>query len=389
MNNYISKIDKELLTSVKSLGVSCCNCIVYTEDFLNFKNSILNKKLKTITEYYEFPFIKAFGLKLNDRQILSIAKYDNVRYISKQSTVFAQVNTSKKIMQMDEFYKRDITGKNCTIAIIDTGITPHVDFYVPNNRLIKFIDLIHNKKVPYDDNGHGTFVAGIACGNGVTSGGKFAGLAKGANLISIKALEGSGEAGAFKILEAMQWVYDNRRKYNIRVVCMSFGSNPIGSKDPLNVGAEVLWNAGIVVVAAAGNSGPAQSTIKSPGAASRIITVGGMDDKRSEDGSFAQNKFEVAEFSSRGPAGYYYKPDLIAPSCNIMGLSNAGGYVSLSGTSVATPMIAGIACLIIQKNPEITPDQVKLRIVKSCEQISGLKNDEGFGWFRAGKFFQV
>lgn len=237
------------------------------------------------------------------------------------------------------------------------------------------------EKKTYDDNGHGTFVAGAGSGNGLMSKGKYAGIAPNSKIISIKALNNLGEASAIKILEAMQWVHDNFQKYNIRVVCMSFGSEPLGINDPIMKGAEVLWNKGIIMVAAAGNSGPEFETIKSPGISPKIITVGGLNDNRTENGLFNPENFQVAEFSSRGPALRRYKPDLIAPAVNITSCSNLvkNPYTTLSGTSVATPMIAGICSLMVDKQPNITPDIIKRRLISTCSGITFNKNIEGAG----------
>ncbi len=387
MNNYFNKIDKSLLQAVNTQSIdSCHNCIVYTDDYYTLKNKLIPKLCNNI-QVYPYPFIGALGVRLTHNQILKLARVGIVSYISKQTQVFAQIDISKKILQVDNFYNNNIYGDSVTMAIIDTGVSPHIDLMIPKKRIIKFVDLINDRKTPYDDNGHGTFVTSIACGNGLVSCGKYSGIAPKCNIISIKALDSSGETGAFKILQAMQWVYDNRQKYNIRVVCMSFGSAPTEHNDPLMIGAESLWQAGIVVVAAAGNSGPKTHTIKSPGVSNRIITVGGLDDHR-ECEKYDYNKFCVAEFSSRGPAGCFYKPDLIAPAIDITGANVKGGYTKMSGTSVATPMVAGICSLIIDKYPHITPDQLKVRLVKNCKQIVFNQNAEGFGLVQLDGLFK-
>lgn len=376
MISYYNKICPELLSVV---GLKCkddsCNCIVFASNYLKLKKELEEKG----ENFFEYPFIKAFGIKLNTMQIVKLAKTNIVEYISKQTKVFTQIDISKKILKVDKFYSKKEYGQNATIAIIDTGINPHLDFVVPRNRIIKFVDLIGNKDIPYDDNGHGTFVASIACGSGFVSQKKFEGIAPKANIVSIKALGENGETGAYKILEAMQWIYDNHKKYNIKVVCMSFGSSPLDQNDPLVIGAESLWNVGIIVVAAAGNSGPQSSTIKSPGISRKIITVGGLDDKRHEDGTFSHKEFEVAKFSSRGPAVNYFKPDIVAPAVNITGAEFATFYTKMSGTSVATPMIAGICALIVSKYPMITPDQLKARLLRNCQKVCSDYNDDGFG----------
>ena len=219
----------------------------------------------------------------------------------------------------------------------------------------------------------------MCCGSGALSGGKFSGVAPQANIISLKALDKNGEASADKILNAMEWVYNNHKEYNIRVVCMSFGSEPLGFNDPIMKGAEALWREGVVVVAAAGNSGPEFQTIKSPGVSSQIITVGGFNDNRIED-EFDKNYFEIAKFSSRGPAFSRFKPDMVAPAVEINSCGIGNKYVKLSGTSVATPMIAGFCALILEAKPFYKPNEIKRILLSSCKPISYNRNLEGFGY---------
>ncbi len=161
---------------------------------------------------------------------------------------------------------------------------------------------------------------------------------------------------------------------------MSFGSNPLNNNDPLLKGAEKLWNSGIIVVAAAGNSGPNEETIKSPGISSRIITVGALNDKRDRDENFNPKFFEIAEFSSRGPAFNYYKPDCVASGVNIKGLKNDKQlFTQMSGTSVATPIVAGVCALLCEKYPKITPNQMKIMLLNNCKALTKNHNIEGYG----------
>lgn len=389
MSNYLNKICSELrnIVQVKS-GEIYSDCIVYAKNFKKLKSEAESQSL----EFFEYPFISAIGVNLSGRQIVEFAKTSIVGFITKQTRVSAQIDVAKKILGVERLVESGYSGENVAVAFIDTGINPHVDFCLPKFRIKKFVDLINSKKSPYDDNGHGTFITSIACGNGFASGEKFAGVSPKSDIIAIKALEENGETGAYKILEAMQWVSDNYKKYNIRVVCMSFGSNPVGKNDPLVMGAEALWNLGLVVVAAAGNSGPENHTIKSPGFSSKIITVGGFDDKRTEEGEYDWQNFEIAKFSSRGPAGMFFKPDLIAPAVNIKGASFSKDskefYAKMSGTSVATPMIAGICALILSKNSTLTPDRLKVKLVNNCYKLTKNRNEEGFGVPNLTGFFR-
>jgi len=310
----MNKIDSNLLKQVELLSNNAkqVECLLYSNNYFVTKRSLRE------CEYKEFPFIKAFGLKLKRDSIYNFANFSHVEYITTETKVSMQVNVAKKIIGVESLYKENIYGNNITVAVIDTGIYPHLDFLCPKNKIICFKDFVNNKNCFYDDNGHGTFVAGVIGGSGIVNK-KFKGVAPSCNLISLKALDENGETGAFTILEAMQWIYDHKDKYNIKVVCMSFGSNPLTSNDPLLKGAEKLWNSGITVVAAAGNSGPSEQTIKSPGISNKIITVGALNDNRDENDNYKKEDFEIAEFSSRGPAFNYFKPDCIASGVNIKG----------------------------------------------------------------------
>ena len=303
----INKIDPSLSNLISSLSVTnnLIDCIVYSNNYLTSK--FLLNKLSGLNKVYEFPFINAFAVKLNANQISSVANLNTVSYITASLKVQTEIAVSKNIIQLNS----NSAVNNFTTVVIDTGVSPILDLCVPKNRIIKFVDFVNDKNCCYDDNGHGTFVTSILSGGGTVSNGKYSGINKNANIISIKALDANGETGVINILKAMQWVIDNKRAYNIKVVCMSFGSMVLNNNDPLIMGAEVLWNNGITVVAAAGNSGPEIATIKSPGASSKIITVGAINDFREND-SFDFNKFEVAEFSSRGPILKNYKPDVVA-----------------------------------------------------------------------------
>ncbi|MBE7073909.1 MAG: peptidase S8 [Clostridiales bacterium] len=306
------KIDKLLFARVNMLsGKDECECIVYANDFERTKKILNKNKIKILNEYL---CIKAFRVKLNRGAILSLSMVSQIKFISAISKVQTLMHVAKDILGVKDSH---LTGEGQTIAFIDTGISSHLDFYLGQNRLIFFKDFVGEKSLCYDDNGHGTFVAGVASGNGALSCGKFCGVAPRSKIISLKALDRQGEASADKILNAMEWVYDNYKKHDIKVVCMSFGSEALGLNDPIMNGAESLWQEGVFVVSAAGNSGPEYQSIKSPGVSNKIVTVGGFDDNRMGD-VFDEKFFEIANFSSRGPAFKRFKPDLVAPAVDVI-----------------------------------------------------------------------
>lgn len=381
----INKIDPLLYEKISTqcLKDNPIDCIVYSNNYRQCKQYFDSQNCAI--EKTELPFIGAFGLKIKPSMIASIARFSHVSYVTSSLKVQTQIDISKKIIEI----KNDTNiYHDFTCAVIDTGISPTLDLCVPSNRIIKFVDFVNDKNSPYDDNGHGTYVASVLAGYGTVSNRKYAGVDNNCNIIGIKALDNNGETGVINILKAMQWVVDNKKKYNIKIVCMSFGSMVLTANDPLIAGAEVLWNNGITVVAAAGNSGPNSETIKSPGASSKIITVGAINDNR-KDGKFNINDFEIADFSSRGPILDNYKPDLVVPGVDIMGGCNyrkeKTHYKTMSGTSVATPIVAGVCCRLLSQNPRLKPNDIKHILLNNTIKIVNDRNAEGYGLLNCSK----
>ena len=381
----IKKIDKMLLSDVDVCDINAKKICIVKFRNLDAMNDYIKEENRVC---HVFSCIKSVVIELGVRDVYDVAKKDSVIYISSVPKVCAMVNVAKEIIGV----KNDIkNNSNFSVAIIDTGIYPHIDFLVSGrNRIVRFLDMVSSKNVIYDDNGHGTAIAGVLAGSGIVSDKKYAGVDNNTDIVVIKALDNNGETNALNILKSMQWVYDNAVEYNIRVVCMSFGSNPIDSNDPLIAGAEALWDKGIVVVTACGNSGPDFETIKSPSASPKVISVGAMDDNRIGD-EFNTDNFEVADFSSRGPALGNYKPDLVVSGVGVMTTSNYGlskkFYDRITGTSIATPIVAGVVCRLIRMYPKHTPDQIKNILINNCVHITGDRNIEGHGWLNLDKIF--
>jgi len=336
--------------------------IIYSNKTINeIKDCVVEKNGKI---KYELPFINAVAAEIPSDSVDPIALHNMIKFIDDDNKVFKTVDVASEFMGSRVVNDSGYTGKGIGIAIIDTGVAPHSDLVRPTNRIVAFKDFINHRETPYDDDGHGTHVAGIAAGNGYSKS-KYKGVAPEANIIGVKTLDETGSGSTSDILAGIQWVVDNKDKYNIKVLNLSLGTPADTSyrEDPLAKGASAASNYGICVVTAAGNSGPNRRTINSPGISPYVITVGSIDDNRTT----SYEDLFVAEFSSRGPTlSGEIKPDIMAPGVDIMSLSNKNlaGYTSHSGTSMSTPFISGAMALLYEKDGDIFPQQAK-KVLKS------------------------
>jgi len=303
-----------------------------------------------------------------------VEKFDN--------DVHAMMNVAGKTMNLDKVWDKGYKGKGVTIAIIDTGIAQHPDV---KDRIIGFKDFVNDKTEAYDDQGHGTHCAGIAAGDGSASEGKYSGAAPEANLVGVKVLNQYGSGSFSDVIAGIQWAVENKDKFNIDVISMSLGGYASQSykDDPVAQAVEAAVDKGIITCIAAGNSGPSEKTIGTPATAPHVITVGAMDDK----GTVEREDDTVAYFSSRGPTKVdgLPKPDILTPGVRITAPKNTGGYTTMSGTSMACPLAAGMAALIKNAVPTVTPGELKGAVMGTADhldKIEGLDhNTQGAGVF--------
>lgn len=301
------------------------------------------------------------------------------------------MNSVRDILGINNIHDRHIMGKDITFVVMDTGIYEHPDF---NGRIIKFVDFIKGKRRPYDDNGHGTHVAGILAGNGRMSHGQYRGMCPESKLIVLKVLDEKGKGKEENVIRACNWIVDNRIDYNINIVNISFGTLCKEEKcleTKMIKAVEKMWDNGLIIVAAAGNMGPEDETITSPGISKKIITVGAMDDKRTIelDGKI------VKDYSGRGNSREkQMKPDLIAPgtrviSCAVHSKKNKGFYRMKSGTSMAVPVVCGTIGLFMEQNKDISNNEIKKLLKISCSDRGMPMNRQGAGLINPEKFLKM
>lgn len=342
----------------------------------------------------ELTLINAFSASVNARSLESLARDKNVKRIWYDREIRAVLDTATKTTCSADLWTDEVTGRGVTVAVLDTGIYNHPDLA---GRIAAFKDLVGQKTKPYDDNGHGTHVAGDIASDGTQSGRRFKGPAPEAKLVGVKVLNKMGSGSLSTVIEGIEWCIDNKDIYGIRVLNLSLGSDATLSykNDPVCLAVEKAWKAGLVVCVAAGNSGPENGTINSPGIHPDVITVGALNDIDPEQpvGSI------VADFSSRGPTrDGLIKPDVLSPGVGIVSLRSPNSnldkqrkdtrteewYATLSGTSMATPICAGIVAQMLQADPSLTPGQVKERLMKTAKAYPGLDpNSQGAGLINA------
>ena len=262
------------------------------------------------------------------------------------------------------------TGEGVTMAIIDTGIDGNHtalddlddDNMTDDPKIVAFYDAINNpwetngtEIFPYDDNGHGTHCAGITAGTGAPNY-QHIGVAPRANLVGVKVLDGGGSGSFAAVMAGRQWTVDKRHEFNIRAASMSLGALTgaiewtSSEEETVNRMANEMMRAGVTLFIAAGNSG-GTATIGTPGSAEDVITVGSLDKDTS-----------IAIYSSQGPTEEgRVKPNIafVGSSVNAPDANTGDGYVALSGTSMATPGAAGVAVLMYQANPDLSPFDIR------------------------------
>ena len=269
-----------------------------------------------------------------------------------------------------------------TIAVVDSGVEKNRADFDNGARVIGeqvITQLVPNS--PGDGRGHGTFVAGIAAGSAPG----YAGAAPAANIVSLDVMDDQGMARTSDVIAAAQWIYNNKDAKNIRVANFSLHSTTPSNftKDPLDQAVEKLWFAGVTVVVAAGNYGNANGPSGvpfAPGNDPFVITVGAVD----LNGSVGIGNHDVPSWSAYGYThDGFKKPEIAAAGRFMVGpvSLNASlkldkpanvlspGYMRLSGTSFASPVVAGVAAQILARHPTFTPDQVKGALMQTARNI--------------------
>lgn len=334
--------------------------------------------------------LQGFSASMTKAAILALSKNPLVKQIELDVQVSAFLSTAKRDTGVNkartdfgvsggrDASETTYSKTDVVVAVLDTGIHGgHVD--LDGGKIIGWRDEINFRTTPYDDQGHGTHVASIVAGTGEGNS-AYGGVAPGVALVGIKVLDSQGNGTTTQIINGVNWMISNKATYGIRIGNMSLGAAGCSNgTDSISTAVNNAVDNGIIMVVAAGNEGPGSCTIGAPAAAAKAITVGAAYD-------IGELGWAIAEFSSRGPtADGRAKPDIVTPGRNITAAAHTSstGYVTQSGTSMATPFMAGVIALMLDANYALTDSGVKNIIYNSANYEdrgpAGKDNEFGFG----------
>ncbi len=330
---------------------------------------------RTVKEGLEARFVfkltPTVALAAPGREVMALTDMDEIEYIWLDEPVHTCLDRSVPAIGVPEVWAAGYRGMGIKVAIVDTGIDPdHPDFAGRIVAGASFVDGDYR-----DENGHGTHVAGIVAGSGAASGGRYRGVAPEASVYVARVLDRDGSGAMSGVMAGVEWAVDQ----GVQVINLSLGgAGSSDGQDALSLTCNAAVARGIVVCVAAGNAGPGSRTIGAPGAAADVITVGAVD-----------RQDQVARFSARGPtADGRPKPDICFPGVDIVSTRAAGlapgtpvddHYTTLSGTSMATPHASGVAALLLQAVPTITPAEVKKVLMETARDLGQDRNAQGAG----------
>jgi serine protease AprX len=358
--------------------------------------------------------INALVAKLPASQATQLANSPAVRWISLDGVVESAGRPPKDSDQVDlafesifletigatQLWDMGLDGSGITVAVVDSGITDWADIKTDgedgHDRILDWVQYSDSVAYHPDDYyGHGTHIAGTIGGDGYLSEGMYKGVAPGVNFVTVKVSDDYGMSYMSDVVAGLQWVLDHKDQYNIRIVNLALNSSEPESyhTSPLNAAVEILWFNGIVVVVSAGNNG-GDGVILPPANDPFVISVGASID----NGTAGTGDDSLAPYSAYGiTESGFTKPEIVAPGHDIVSLigkpdailmqehpdhfiddpQGTGMYFRMSGTSMASAVTTGAIALLLQAEPDLTPDQVKYRLIHTAS--TDLSITEGRG----------
>ena len=319
-----------------------------------------------------FKVLPGSAMTVSSDSLEEIARTDGVRgvYTDQKLTVLSSQENSSSSNPLpsiidDPRKNAGPVGKGVTVALIDTGADASHESL--SGKIVAFQDFVNDQKEAYDDNGHGTHCASLIAGE------PGMGVAPGAELVVIKVMDRDGACYLSDALKALDWCLENRDRYGIKIISFSVGGEgPSDGATLLDEACDRMVEEGLIMCVAAGNSGPAPSSIVMPGGAEKVITVGAID-----------SSGLIFDQSSRGPTPTgEIKPDLVTLGVDVTSaLAGSGnGQSSVSGTSMAVPQVSGASAVLLETDPDLKPADVKRLLLKSADELGPEGKDNLYGY---------
>jgi len=333
-------------------------------------------------------------LEVNGGQLDALSRDAEVDHLSGDVPVHRMAAETTAAIGADQVWRGVLSGSGkyngagIGIAVVDSGIAHAPSL---NGRVLASVDFTGTKPKRADEYGHGTAVAGIIASTSAS----YPGVAPGASLVNLRALGSDGSGATSDVIAAIDWAVEHRAQYNLRIINLSLG-HPVfepAVDDPLCQAVQRAVDAGVLVVAAAGNFGktadgrPIIGGVVSPGNAAAALTVGALNTR----GTVQRSDDKMATYSSRGPTMIdgVLKPELVAPGNRIISTSSnrsyfeaeyperliegagGNGFIEMSGTSMSAAVVSGAAALLLEAGPGLTPREVKLLLQVTSSQVAG------------------
>lgn len=382
MFSYKKKLDSNLKYYLSKNAYRSYRVLI---KYKNFQSSI-TKKINSYkgVVYYTIDSINIISAELNARGIDRILEYPEIEKIYLDEYLFLcgmSVNTANKVYFSDKF---KLNGTGIGIGLVDSGVFPHQDLLSPSNKIELFVDLVNDLKYPYDDNGHGTSIAGILCSSGISSNNMYTGICSRSKLFCYKAFDKLGKGFASNILYAIECLVNMSEEHNIKLLCLPFElltHNAFIISCFENI-FDYAVSRGVIPIVPSGSNSNNKYSITGISTLSNCISVGGLNT--------SANSIVPYKFSSAGPYGKSIKPDLCAACVNIVSLNSDLNYISekngvklypkkldaphktFSGTSMAAAYICGICALLLENKPDMTFKDIHSLLKVGCTSIEDI-----------------
>jgi serine protease AprX len=384
MFSYKKKLDHNLKDYISKNAYKSYRILIQYKDFQSSIVKKINSYKGTVHHIIESSNI--ISAELNSRGIDRISEYPEIKKIYLDEYLFLcgmSVTTANKVHFSEKY---SLSGAGVGIGLIDSGVFPHQDLTSPSTKIELFEDLINNLRYPYDDNGHGTSMAGILCSSGLSSNNMYKGICSRSKLFCYKAFDKLGKGFASDILYSIESLANISKENNIKVLCLPFEllTHNTFIVSCFDLTFNYAISKGLIPIVPSGSNLNNKSSIMGIATLPSCITVAGLNTTNPVINPYI--------YSSAGPYGKLSKPDLSAACVNVVSLNSDNNYISekngikvypnklevlyktFTGSSISTAYISGLCALLCEKNPSITfKDMVSLLKV-ACDPLDNISN---------------